>query len=60
MRRLIFAEFAPRAENGNVAFKVTMSFGFGVGDFIKALELAKEVRTRFVDAPDQFKAISGE
>jgi hypothetical protein len=37
-----------------------MSFGFGVGDFIKALELANEIRTRFVDAPDQFKAISNE
>jgi len=41
-------------------FKVTMSFGFGVGDFIKSLELANEIRTRFVDAPDQFKAISNE
>ena len=37
-----------------------MSFGFGVSDFIKALELANEIRSRFVDAPDQFKAISDE
>jgi hypothetical protein len=37
-----------------------MSFGFGVGDFIQVLGLAKEVRARFVDAPDQFKAISDE
>jgi len=37
-----------------------MNFGVGVGDCIKALELASEIRTRFVDAPDQFKAISNE
>jgi hypothetical protein len=37
-----------------------MSFGFGVGDFIKALELANEIQTRFVNALDQFKAISNE
>jgi hypothetical protein len=37
-----------------------MSFGFGVSDVIKALELANEIRTRFVDAPEQFKAISNE
>jgi hypothetical protein len=46
--------------NDAAVFKVTMSFGFGVGDFIKALELANEIRTRFVDALDQFKAISNE
>ncbi len=37
-----------------------MTFGLGVGDVIKALELANEIRTRFVDAPAQFKAISDE
>jgi hypothetical protein len=41
-------------------FKVRMSFGVGVGDIIKALELANEIRSRFVDAPEQFKAISNE
>jgi hypothetical protein len=39
---------------------VKMSFGYGVGDFLKALELANEIRTRFVDAPEQFEAISDE
>ena len=37
-----------------------MSFGYSVGDFITVLRLANEVRKRFVDAPDQFKAISEE
>ncbi|MCJ1345215.1 hypothetical protein MMC31_003421 [Peltigera leucophlebia] len=37
-----------------------MAFGFGVGDVIKALELANEIRVRFVDAPAQFEAISDE
>ncbi|KAF2183576.1 hypothetical protein K469DRAFT_690028 [Zopfia rhizophila CBS 207.26] len=37
-----------------------MSFGYSAGDILKALELANEIRTRFVDAPDQFKAISDE
>ncbi len=46
--------------NDTAVFKVTVSFGFGVGDFIKALELSNEIRTRFVDAPDQFKTISNE
>jgi hypothetical protein len=41
-------------------FKAVMSFGFSVGDFIKALELANKIRTRFVDAPDQFNAITDE
>lgn len=41
-------------------FKLTMTFGFGVGDVIKALELANEIRARFVDAPAQFEAISDE
>jgi hypothetical protein len=37
-----------------------MSFGFSVGDFIAVIELAKEIRKDFVDAPSQFKAISEE
>lgn len=37
-----------------------MSFGFSVGDIIKVVELAVKLRTRFVDAPDQFKAMRDE
>lgn len=37
-----------------------MSFGFSVGDFITVLQLIKEIRKGFVDAPNQFKAISDE
>ncbi|KFY31800.1 hypothetical protein V493_00783, partial [Pseudogymnoascus sp. VKM F-4281 (FW-2241)] len=37
-----------------------MSFGFGVGDFIAAIELANKFRKEFVGAPSQFKAISDE
>jgi len=37
-----------------------MSFGFSVGDFITAIELANKVRREFVDAPSQFKAISDD
>ncbi len=37
-----------------------MSFGFSVGDFITVLRLAKKIRQRFVDAPEQFKAIAEE
>jgi hypothetical protein len=39
---------------------ITMSFGFGVGDFVAVLQLANTVHERFVGAPDQFKAISNE
>jgi hypothetical protein len=35
---------------------ITMSFGFSVGDFIVAIELANRIRKDFVDAPSQFKA----
>ena len=38
----------------------SMSFGFGVGDFLTAIDLAKCIRARFVDAPVQFAAISAE
>jgi hypothetical protein len=37
-----------------------MSFGFSIGDFIAAIELANKIRKEFVDAPSQFKAISDE
>lgn len=37
-----------------------MSFGFSVGDFIAVIELTNRIRKKFVDAPDQFKAISDE
>ncbi|KFY30094.1 hypothetical protein V493_02139 [Pseudogymnoascus sp. VKM F-4281 (FW-2241)] len=37
-----------------------MSFGFSVGDFIAAIELANKIRKEFVDAPSQFKAVSAE
>jgi hypothetical protein len=37
-----------------------MSFGFSVGDFLAAIELANKIRSRFVDAPRQFQAISSE
>jgi hypothetical protein len=37
-----------------------MSFGFGVSDFIKAIELANKIRKEFIDAPSQFKDISDE
>lgn len=37
-----------------------MSFGVGVGDVISVCKLAGTVRARFVDSPDQFKAISTE
>lgn len=37
-----------------------MSFGFGVGDCLAVLQLANRIRERFVDAPEQFKAISKE
>jgi hypothetical protein len=37
-----------------------MAFGFSIGDFITVLQLANEIRERFIDAPGQFKAISEE
>ncbi|KAF5722703.1 hypothetical protein FMUND_2580 [Fusarium mundagurra] len=35
-----------------------MSVGIGAGDFIKVLELIHQARKRFVDAPNQYDAIS--
>jgi len=37
-----------------------MSFGFSISDFVTLFELATRVRKRFIDAPDQFKAISDD
>jgi hypothetical protein len=37
-----------------------MSFGFSIGDFITVLQLANQIRQQFIDAPDQFRAISDE
>jgi hypothetical protein len=37
-----------------------MSFGFSVGDFIAAFQLAHKILKEFVDAPSQFKAVSDE
>ncbi|KAI3320965.1 hypothetical protein HD806DRAFT_537623 [Xylariaceae sp. AK1471] len=37
-----------------------MSFGFSVGDFIAAIELANKLRKEFIGAPGQFKDISDE
>jgi hypothetical protein len=39
---------------------IAMSFGFSIGDFIAAIELANKIRKEFVDAPSQFKDISDE
>jgi hypothetical protein len=41
-------------------FKVTMNFGFSIGDFIAVIELANKIRKEFVNAPSQFKDISDE
>ncbi|KFY24439.1 hypothetical protein V493_05229 [Pseudogymnoascus sp. VKM F-4281 (FW-2241)] len=37
-----------------------MSFGFSVGDIIAVADLANKIRQRFVDSPEQFKAIAIE
>ncbi|KAF6788771.1 ankyrin repeat protein [Colletotrichum sojae] len=37
-----------------------MSFGLGIGDFIKVLELAKGLRDRYKDAPDHLDSLSRE
>ncbi|KAF7546323.1 hypothetical protein G7046_g9333 [Stylonectria norvegica] len=37
-----------------------MSFGFGVGDFLAVIKLVNTVRKDFVDAPEQFQAISDD
>jgi hypothetical protein len=37
-----------------------MSFGFSVGDFLAAIQLANKIRKEFADAPSQFEAITNE
>ena len=37
-----------------------MSFGFSAGDLVTVVQLAGKLRRRFIDSPDQFKAISDE
>ena len=37
-----------------------MSFGYSVGDLLTALELANDIRRRFVKTTDEFKAIPKE
>ena len=37
-----------------------MSFGFSIGDFLTVIERANNIRTNFVGAPAQFKALSDE
>jgi hypothetical protein len=37
-----------------------MNFGFSVGDIVTVHQLANKIRERFVDAPEQFEAISDE
>lgn len=45
---------------GELLLDITMSFGFSVGDFLAAIQLANKIRKDFADAPSQFKAISDE
>jgi hypothetical protein len=40
--------------------KIKMSFGFGIGDIITVSKLANDIRRKFIDSPDQFKAIHNE
>ena len=37
-----------------------MSFGYSIGDFIAVTRLVAEARSRFIDAPEQFRAVSDE
>jgi hypothetical protein len=37
---------------------ITMSFGFGVGDFIAVIQLVNKIRADFIGAPSQFRSIS--
>lgn len=37
-----------------------MSFGFGIGDFLVVLKLAKGLKDRFAQAPKQYKGIYQE
>jgi hypothetical protein len=40
--------------------KIKMSFGFSIGDIITVSKLANDIRRKFIDSPDQFKAIHNE
>lgn len=42
------------------ALSVKMSFGYSAGDFLAILQLANELRSRFAQAPRQYKAITDE
>ena len=44
----------------NAAINITMSFGFNIGDFIAAIELANKLRKDVVGAPSQFNDMSDE
>lgn len=37
-----------------------MSFGFGIGDFLAVFELANKIRSRWADAPIEYKSIKDE
>lgn len=37
-----------------------MSFGYSAGDFLAILQLANDLRSRFAQAPRQYKAITDE
>jgi hypothetical protein len=37
-----------------------MSFGFGIGDFLVVLKLAKELKDRFAQAQKEYKGIYQE
>ena len=55
MRQLFFL-----CGNKGAVFKITMSFGFGLGDFVAVYQLADKIRKEFANAPNQFKDISDE
>ena len=46
--------------HNKAALEITMSFGFSVGDFLAAYQLANKIRKDFASAPSQFKAITDE
>ena len=35
-----------------------MSFGFGIGDFLGVIQLARKIRSDFVGAPNELKGAS--
>jgi len=54
------SDFLSICGNDCTVFKVTMSFGFSIGDLITVIGLANKIRKEFVDAPSQFKDVSDE